>query len=105
MTSKVVINATSKVVTEPTLAQAEVDQKAAELASYEAGALDRALVALRTKRNALLVESDPMMLSDHPDNIRAGQAAIETYRTLLRNITSGLTTVESVDAVVMPTKP
>ena len=78
-----------------------------ELAELEAreqawtdGALDRELEALRFKRNNLLAETDWMANSDvtMSDNWK-------TYRKELRDLTSGLDTVEKVEAVIFPTKP
>jgi len=57
---------------------------------------------LRAKRNQLLAETDWVVLPDSPI---ADKTAWETYRTQLRDITNGLTTVEQVEAVVFPTKP
>lgn len=57
---------------------------------------------LRSKRNNLLAQTDWVVLPDSPV---ADKTAWETYRTQLRDITNGLTTVEQVEAVVFPTKP
>ena len=64
------------------------------------GALDRALIELRHKRNNLLAETDWMANSDvtMSDDWK-------TYRQELRDITNGLDTVEKVEAVEFPTKP
>ena len=74
-------------------------------ADYASNAFDRALTNLRKEREPLLLESDAMMLPDHPDHIRAGQAAIEAYRKALRDATNGLVTLADVEAYVFPTKP
>ena len=63
---------------------------------------DYSLENLRIKRNYLLAESDWTVLSDSPI---ADKTAWQTYRTELRDLTNGLTTVEQVEAVVFPTKP
>ena len=63
---------------------------------------DEAINNLRLKRNQLLDETDWVVLPDSPI---ADKTAWETYRTQLRDITNGLTTVEQVNAVVFPTKP
>ena len=55
---------------------------------------------LRSKRNNKLAETDYFALSD---NTLSSDMA--TYRTELRDITEGLSTVEDVNAVVFPTKP
>ena len=78
----------------------EIAARQAEEAAWNAGAFDRAMASLRQKRNALLAATDFHALSD---NTLA--AAMATYRTQLRDITNGLTTVEEVNAVVFPTKP
>jgi len=57
---------------------------------------------LRITRNGLLAETDWTVLPDSPI---ADKTAWQTYRTELRDLTNGLTTVEQVDAVTWPTKP
>jgi len=64
------------------------------------GALDRALNELRRKRNNLLKETDWMANSD-----LTMSSDMTTYRQALRNLTSGLDTVEKVNAKEFPTKP
>ena len=64
------------------------------------GALDRALLALREKRNNLLAKTDWMANSDVTMS-----SAMTTYRQALRDITAGLDTVEKVNAKQFPTKP
>ena len=78
------------------LAQRETD------ISSRPSELNMALIGLRSKRNQLLAETDWVVLPDSPV---ADKTAWETYRTQLRDITNGLTTVEQVEAVVFPTKP
>ena len=63
---------------------------------------DIAMRSLRRERNHLLAESDWTVLPDSPI---ADKTAWQTYRQELRDITSGLTTVEQVEAVEFPTKP
>jgi len=72
----------------------------AEEAAYANGAFDRAMADLRSRRNNKLAETDYFALSD---NTLSSDMA--TYRTELRDITEGLSTVEDVNAVVFPTKP
>ena len=72
----------------------------AEEKAWEDGALDRALVGLRDKRNSLLAQTDYLALSD-----QTMSAEMTTYRQALRDITNGLTTVADVEAVVFPEKP
>lgn len=55
---------------------------------------------LRAKRNKLLQDTDFYGMSD---NTMSSEMA--TYRQALRDITSGITTVEQANAVVFPTKP
>ena len=64
------------------------------------GALDRALVELRDKRNGLLAETDWWGASDNTMT-----DAQKKYRQDLRDLTAGLDTVDKVNAVVWPTKP
>ena len=71
-----------------------------EEANWEAGAFNRAMADLRSRRNNKLAETDFYALSD---NTLSSDMA--TYRTELRDLTEGLSTVEDVNAVVFPTKP
>ena len=84
------------------LTEAEIAARAAEEAAWAAGAFDRAMADLRSKRDRLLSSCDWVMMSDSPI---ADKTAWETYRQSLRDITEGLTTVEQVNAVTWPTKP
>jgi len=74
--------------------------RTAEVTAWNNGAFDRALEDVRQKRNALLAETDHLALSDNTLS-----DAMATYRTELRDITEGLTTVADIDALVFPTKP
>jgi len=69
-------------------------------AEWESKALDRALENLREKRNRLLAQTDWMANSD----VTMSNDWI-TYRQQLRDLPSGLDTVEKVEAVEFPTKP
>jgi len=62
--------------------------------------LDMALESLRNKRNALLIETDYLALSDNTMT-----EEVKTYRQKLRDITEGLTTLAKVKKVKLPTKP
>ena len=62
--------------------------------------LDMALESLRTKRNALLIETDYLALSDNTMT-----EEVKTYRQKLRDITEGLTTLAKVKKVKLPVKP
>ena len=78
----------------------EEAQRDAEEKAWADGALDRALVGLRDKRNRLLTETDWWGTSDNTMT-----DAQKKYRQDLRDITVGLDTVDKVNAVVWPTKP
>ena len=72
----------------------------AEEKAWQDGELDRLLDSLRQKRNRLLADTDYFALSDNTlaDNMK-------TYRQQLRDLTSGLDTVDKVNNVTWPTKP
>ena len=75
-----------------------------EEAQWSAGAFDRAMADLRQRRNRLLLESDWTMLVDTTlTNVQ--KTSWMNYRTELRNITEGLSTVEDVNSVVFPNTP
>ena len=85
----------------------EVDITAEELKVIEAtktewqnNALNRALTSLRSERNGLLAETDWWGASDNTMT-----DAQKKYRQDLRDLTTGLDTVDKVNAVVWPTKP
>jgi len=71
-----------------------------EEAAVVAAAPARALADLRSKRNRLLAETDYLALSDNTLS-----SAMTTYRTALRNLPNGLTTVADCENVTWPTKP
>ena len=72
----------------------------AEEQAWADGALARAQARLRRERNQKLAETDYLALSDNTlaDNMK-------TYRQQLRDLTSGLDTVDKVNNVTWPTKP
>ena len=72
----------------------------AEEQAWADGALDRELDRLRTRRNQLLTETDYFGASD-----QTMSGGMTTYRQDLRNLPSGLDTVEKVKNVTWPTKP
>ena len=72
----------------------------AEEKSWADGQLDRDLFELRTKRNRLLAETDWWGISDN--TMTADQTK---YRKDLRDLPSGLDTVDKVKNVTFPTKP
>ena len=72
----------------------------AEEQAYADGAFDRAIARLREDRNRKLSATDFYALSDVTMS-----EDMTTYRQDLRDLPSGLTTVEEVDNVTWPTKP
>ena len=72
----------------------------AEEATYAAGAFDRAIAAVRSKRNALIAATDYLALSDNTLSTE-----MTKYRQALRDITNSVTTVDQVNAITWPTKP
>lgn len=87
----------------PLTAQEILDRQN-ESVRWQKGAFDRAMNALRSKRNSLLKDSDYTVLQDSVLT-PAKKSEWMVYRTNLRNITQGLTTVEQVNAVVFPVQP
>ena len=72
----------------------------AEEAAWEAGAFDRAIAGLREDRNRKLASTDWYALQDvtlSPE--------MRDYRQVLRDLPSGLSTVEGVENVSWPVKP
>ena len=84
------------------LSDAEIAQRQAEEAAWNAGAFDRAMQSLRQRRNALLSASDWTILPDSPVQ---DKYVWQSYRQSLRDLTEGLSTVEQVNSIVFPTKP
>ena len=82
----------------------EIAQRQEAEAAWNAGAFDRIMADLRAKRDKALLNSDWSVLNDVPLN-PAMRSAWMNYRTLLRNITDNLTTVEDVKAVTLPIPP
>jgi hypothetical protein len=80
--------------------QAEETARDAEEAAWKAGAFDRAIARLRDERTRLLSATDFYALSDVTMS-----EAMTTYRQELRDLPSGLSTVEDVNNVTYPTKP
>ena len=78
----------------------EITARQAEETAWTNGKFDRVMYQLRTKRNALLAETDWTANSDVTMS-----EAIATYRQALRDITNGITTVAQAEAVEFPTKP
>jgi hypothetical protein len=71
-----------------------------EEAAWAAGAFDRAIAEVRSKRNRLLAETDFHGISDNTMT-----SDMTTYRQALRDITNGVTTQSHIDAISWPTKP
>nr|BAR17990.1 hypothetical protein [uncultured Mediterranean phage uvMED] len=82
----------------------EEAQRDAEEQAWNDGAFDRAMADLRQRRNTLLSASDWTQLPD-TTLTNAEKTAWMNYRTELRNITNGLTTVEDVNGISFPVKP
>jgi hypothetical protein len=82
----------------------KVAKQANDNAWENGGALEQALKSLRSERNSLLIDSDWTDLPSSPLTDEK-KSEWQTYRTNLRDITNGLTTVEQVEAVEFPKKP
>ena len=82
----------------------KAEKQASDNAWENGGALENALNNLRAERNSLLANSDWTDLPNSPLTDEK-KSEWQTYRTNLRDITNGLTTVEQVEAVEFPTKP
>ena len=78
----------------------EVTAMEEQAVAWEAGAYDRAMADLRSKRNRLLADTDYLALSDNTLS-----SSMSNYRQALRDLTNSLTTVDEVAAVTFPTKP
>ena len=78
----------------------EEAQRDLEEQTFNNGALDRALENLRQIRNSLLKKTDWMANSDVTMSDEW-----KTYRQELRDLPSGLDTVEKVETKKFPTKP
>ena len=72
----------------------------AEEQAWSDGAFNRAIASLREQRNRLLSATDFYALSDVTMS-----EDMTTYRQALRDLPSGLSTVEDVNNVTYPTKP
>ncbi len=86
------------------LTAAEVTAMEEQEVAWEAGAYDRAMADLRSKRNRLLAASDWTQLTD-TTLTSSEKSQWMNYRTELRNLTNGITTVEQANNVAMPTIP
>lgn len=82
----------------------EIAQRQQDETAWNNGAFDRAMADLRSKRDRLLAASDWTQLPDTTLTNTQKQSWMQ-YRTELRNITDGLSTVEDVNGVSFPVKP
>ena len=79
---------------------AEETARDVEEQTWRDGAFDRAIADLRQRRTRLLSATDFYALSDVTMS-----EDMTTYRQALRDLPSGLSTVDNVDNVTWPTKP
>jgi len=97
---------TKHVVNDKLVDMNEAEQKAYDerTAENERLAVPRALEILRIRRNAKLQDCD---WTDLPHSALTDEKKTEwqNYRTQLRNITDGITTVEQAENVTWPTEP
>ena len=82
------------------LTDAEIEQREAEEAAWNAGAFDRSIANLRSGRDRRIAQTDWYALQDVTMS-----DAMRDYRKALRDLPEGLTTAEEVEAVTWPTKP
>ena len=82
----------------------EIAARDAEELAWANGAFDRAMADLRAKRDKDLLESDWTQLGDTTLTNDQKQAWMR-FRTELRDITKGLTTVDDVNNLDYPDKP
>ena len=96
MTKITILNAATKeLITRDMTAEEQAEFDARQVSQF-----DTAMKNLRNKRNNLLANTDYLALSDNTLS-----TDMANYRTQLRDITNGLTTVEDVNNVTWPTKP
>ena len=82
----------------------EISQREAEEAAWNAGAFDRAMADLRSRRNQLLASSDWTQVADVALTVEQ-DTAWRDYRQALRDLPAGLRTADDVSAVEYPTAP
>ena len=80
--------------------QAEETARDVKEQIWEDGKFDRQIADLRQQRNSLLSATDFYALSDVTMS-----EDMTTYRQALRDLPSGLSTVDDVNTVTFPTKP
>jgi alkyl sulfatase BDS1-like metallo-beta-lactamase superfamily hydrolase len=99
MEHKLIVNGVQVPLTAEEIAQRQADELA-----WNAGAFDRAMKALRSKRNSLLAATDYTQLPDVGFNA-AERNAYMIYRQALRDITNNIETAEQAKSIVFPSKP
>ena len=82
----------------------DISQREAEEAEWNAGAFDRAIADLRSRRNQLLESSDWTQVADVALTVEQ-DTAWRDYRKALRDLPAGLRTADDVTAVEYPTAP
>ena len=82
----------------------EISQREAEESAWNAGAFDRAIADLRSRRNQLLASSDWTQVADVALTVEQ-DTAWRDYRKALRDLPAGLRTADDVTAVEYPTAP
>jgi hypothetical protein len=82
----------------------EIAQRQADELAWNAGAFDRAMNDLRSKRNSLLSATDYTQLPDVGFNA-AEKNAYMIYRQALRDMTNNIETAEQAKSIVFPPKP
>ncbi len=80
----------------------EITQREAEEVQWTAGAFDRAMVELRSRRNQLLASSDWTQVADVALTVEE-DIAWRDYRKALRDLPAGLSTADDVQGVAWPT--
>lgn len=86
------------------LSAQEVAQRQAEEKAWQSGAFDRAMADLRQRRNRLIAQSDWRVIKARETGASLPQSFLD-YRKALRDITEGVTTIEQINKIVMPTNP
>ena len=100
MTKKIIVNKENPNGISVDLTEAEELKLIEDNKKWNDGAFDRSINNLRRERNNLLTETDWMANSDVTMS-----DSWKTYRQQLRDLPSGLDTVEKVQAKQFPEKP
>ena len=82
----------------------EISQRKSEEAAWQAGAFDRSMTELRSRRNQLLAASDWTQVADVALTVE-DDIKWRDYRKALRNLPAGLRTADDVTNVDWPTAP